>query len=53
MESEKKSKWKLWDILMSSGLFTGVAIAFVGYITSSSLLRDGKLMKRTPNFMLN
>lgn len=39
MESEKKSKWKLWDILMSSGLFTGVAIAFVGYITSSSLER--------------
>ncbi len=39
MESEKKSKWKLWDILMSSGLFTGVAIAFVGYITSRSLER--------------
>lgn len=39
MESDKKSKWKLWDILMSSGLFTGVAIAFVGYITSSSLER--------------
>lgn len=39
MEREKKSKWKLWDIFMSSGLFTGVAIAFVGYITSSSLER--------------
>lgn len=35
----KKSKWKLWDIFMSSGLFTGVAIAFAGYITSSSLER--------------
>lgn len=39
MESEKKSKWKFWDILMSSGMFTGVAIAFVGYITTSSLER--------------
>lgn len=49
MEKEKKSKWKLWDIFMSSGLFTGVAIAFAGYV----LLRDGKLMKRIPNFTLN
>lgn len=39
MEREKKDKWRLWDIFMSSGLFTGVAIAFVGYITSSSLER--------------
>lgn len=39
MEKEKKSKWKLWDIFMSSGLFTGVAIAFAGYITSISLER--------------
>ena len=39
MESEKKNKWRLWDIFMSSGLFTGIAIAFVGYITSSSLER--------------
>ena len=41
MEREKKDKWKwrLWDIFMSGGLFTGVAIAFAGYITSSSLER--------------
>lgn len=37
MENEKKSNWRLWDIFMSSGLFTGIAIAFVGYITSASL----------------
>ena len=39
MEREKKGKWRLWDIFMSGGLFTGVAIAFAGYITSSSLER--------------
>src|SRR3990167_919776 len=39
MEREKKDKWRLWDIFMSGGLFTGLAIAFVGYITSSSLER--------------
>jgi len=39
MEREKKGKWRLWDIFMSGGLFTGLAIAFVGYITSSSLER--------------
>lgn len=39
MEREKKDKWRLWDIFMSGGLFTGLAIAFAGYITSSSLER--------------
>jgi hypothetical protein len=39
MEREKKDTWRLWDIFMSGGLFTGVAIAFAGYITSSSLER--------------
>jgi len=39
MGGEKNNKSKLWNIFVSSGLFTGVAIAFVGYITSSSLER--------------
>ena len=39
MEREKKDTWRLRDIFMSGGLFTGLAIAFVGYITSSSLER--------------
>src|SRR3989337_4143349 len=39
MGGEKNNKSKLGNIFVSSGLFTGVAIAFVGYITSSSLER--------------
>ena len=37
MGDEKKSKGRWWEIFISSGLFTGIAIAFVGYITSGSL----------------
>lgn len=37
METEGKTKGKVWSFFMSSGLFTGLAIAFVGYITSSSI----------------
>ena len=39
MESKETGKKKFYDFFMSSGLFTGLAIAFVGYITSSSLER--------------
>src|SRR3990172_429695 len=39
MESKETGKKKFYDYFMSSGLFTGLAIAFVGYITSSSLER--------------
>ena len=37
MGDEKKSKGRWWEVFISSGLFTGIAIAFVGYITSGSL----------------
>ena len=37
MGDEKKSKGRWLEIFISSGLFTGIAIAFVGYITSGSL----------------
>ena len=37
MEKEEKTKGKVWSIFMSSGLFTGLAIAFAGYITSNSI----------------
>jgi hypothetical protein len=39
MEMEGKTTGKVWSFFVSSSLFTGLAIAFVGYITSSSLER--------------
>lgn len=37
MENKQKDKSSVWDFLKSSSLFTGAAIAFVGYFTNSSL----------------
>lgn len=37
MENKQKDKSSIWDFLKSSSLFTGAAIAFVGYFTNSSL----------------